>query len=230
MMQVFEFLTQALSGSIVLALFAAFSWGVISTLFSPCQLTSIPLIVGFVSGQGKTTTKRAFLISLSFSLGLTVIIAIVGFITAMTGRMLGDIGLWTNYLVGLVLVLIGLSFLGVIRMPNWGIGQPVYKRKGIFSAFVLGLIFGLAMGPCTFAFLAPILAVAFMTGAKNVILGSFLILFYVIGHCFIIVLAGTFIELLQRYLSWNSEHSKLMVAIKMLCGVLIIFAGISLLI
>ena len=46
---------------------------------------------------------------------------------------------------------------GVIPMPWSGPGQVNMKRKGLLAAFVLGLIFGIALGPCTFAYMAPML-------------------------------------------------------------------------
>ena len=228
MMQLFEFLTNAISGNIGIALIAALIWGVASILLSPCHLTSIPLIVGFVNGQGKTTVQRAFFISLLFSLGILVTIALIGIITAFSGRMLGDIGIWGTYLVAIVFILIGLVLLDILKFPDFGTNQPVYKRKGLLAAFILGLIFGLALGPCTFAYMAPILAVVFKAGMKNILYGSLLILAYAVGHCSVIVLAGTSTELVEKYLHWN-ERSQGAVIIKKICGVLIIIGGVYLL-
>lgn len=229
MIQIFNTLTYALSNHIVIALGAAFIWGILSILLSPCHLASIPLIVGFVNGQGKTTIQRAFLISLFFSIGILLTIALLGFITAITGRMLGDIGAWSNYFVAIVFMLIGLVLLDILKFPDLSGKQPVYKRKGLLAAFILGLIFGLALGPCTFAYLAPILAVVFKAGLKNIVLGTLLILAYAIGHCSVIVLAGTSTELVEKYLNWN-ERSKGSVIVKKICGVLVIIGGIYLII
>ncbi|MFH1429521.1 MAG: cytochrome c biogenesis protein CcdA [Candidatus Margulisiibacteriota bacterium] len=226
MMQLFEFLTNAIAGNIVIALFAAFTWGIASILLSPCHLTSIPLIVGFVNGQGRITVQRAFFISLLFSLGIMVTIALIGLATAFTGRMLGDIGCWSTYLVAIVFILIGLVLLGILKFPDFGGKQPVYIRKGLLAAFILGLIFGLALGPCTFAYMAPILAVVFKAGMKNILYGTLLILAYAIGHCSVIVLAGTSTELVEKYLHWN-ERSKGVLIVKKICGLLIIVGGIS---
>lgn len=228
MIRLFEFLTGAISANVFLALGAAFLWGILSILLSPCHLTSIPLIVGFVNGQGRTTIRRAFFISLLFSLGIMATIAFIGVLTAFSGRMLGDIGRWGTYLVAAVFILIGLVLLGVLSFPDFGAGQPVYKRKGLLAAFILGLIFGLALGPCTFAYLAPILAVVFKAGMKNILYGTLLILAYAVGHCSVIVLAGTSTELVEKYLNWN-KRSQGAVLIKKICGLLIIIGGIYLL-
>ena len=57
---------------------AALIWGVLSVLLSPCHLASIPLIVGFINGQGRVTRRRAFALALLFSLGILATITVVG--------------------------------------------------------------------------------------------------------------------------------------------------------
>src|SRR4030066_663995 len=97
MQQLFTILTDAVPGTPLVALIAAFIWGVLSILLSPCHLSSIPLVVGFIDEQGRISTKRAFFIALLFSLGLMVSIAVVGIVTALAGRMMGDVGRYGNY-------------------------------------------------------------------------------------------------------------------------------------
>lgn len=222
---VFETLTGWLDGSMVLALGAALLWGVLSILLSPCHLASIPLIVGFIEGQGKITVKRAFVISSLFALGMLVTIALIGVVTAAAGRMMGDLGHWGNYLVAGVFLLVGLHLLDVIPLPWSGPGQVGMKRKGATAAFILGLVFGLALGPCTFAYMAPMLAVVFKLGAKNTVYGVLLLATYGFGHCSVIVLAGTSAEMVQRYLNW-SEASRGTMIVKRICGLLVIIGGI----
>jgi cytochrome c-type biogenesis protein len=106
--QLFEQLNSAMSASVGLALFAAFAWGVLSILLSPCHLASIPLIVGFVHGQGRMTTGRAFVLASLFSLGMLATIAALGAITAAAGRIAGDVGGWVYYMVAAIFLLVGL--------------------------------------------------------------------------------------------------------------------------
>jgi len=110
-------------------------------------------------------------------------------------------------------------------MPFSGPGQVGMKRKGMLAAFVLGLVFGIALGPCTFAYMAPMLAVTFKLAADNLLYGLVLLLLYGIGHCSVIVVAGTSTELVQRYMNWN-EKSKGAVIIRKICGVLVILGGL----
>ncbi|MEN6626298.1 MAG: cytochrome c biogenesis protein CcdA [Candidatus Sumerlaeia bacterium] len=225
MRELFTALTQAVDGSPAIALAAAFAWGILSVVLSPCHLASIPLIVGFIDNQGRITTRRAFWISTLFALGILVTIGVIGVITAAAGRLMGDIGKWGNYLVAGVLFVVGLHLMGVIPMPWSGPGQVGMKRKGLLAALILGLVFGIALGPCTFAYMAPMLAVTFKLAATNIMYGVALLVIYGVGHCSVIVAAGTSTELVQRYLNWN-EHSKGTAVVKTICGLLVIVGGL----
>ena len=123
-------LSRAVEGAPAVAILASFAWGALSVVLSPCHLASIPLIVGFVDAQGRTSTKRAFIISALFSVGILITIAAIGAITAAAGRMAGDLGRVGNYAVAVVFFVVGLHFLGVIPMPWSGPGQVGWKRKG----------------------------------------------------------------------------------------------------
>lgn len=227
MEQLFTTLTHAVESSALVALSAAFLWGVLSILLSPCHLASIPLIVGFISEQGELTLRRAFGIAGLFSLGILVTIGLIGALTAALGRMMGDVGAWGNYAVAAIFFLVGLHLLDVIPMPFTGPGNIGLKRRGLLAAFILGLVFGIALGPCTFAYMAPVLAVALKTAAANALFGVLLITFYGLGHCGVIVAAGTFTEVVQGYLRWN-EKSHGAVILKRVCGVLVLLGGLYL--
>ena len=221
----FTHLSRAVEGGPAVALSAAFVWGILSIVLSPCHLASIPLIVGFIDEQGQISTKRAFQIALLFSLGILVTIGLIGAATAMAGRMLGDVGRFGNYFVAAIFFLVGLHLLGVIPLPFTGPGQVKMKQRGRLAAFILGLVFGVALGPCTFAYMAPMLAVAFRLAATRMAYGILLLLAYGVGHCAVIVLAGTFTETVQHYLNWN-EASRGASILKKICGVLVILGGL----
>ena len=227
MEQLFTWLSRAVEGSAVLALCAAFTWGVLSIVLSPCHLASIPLIVGFIGQQGRISTRRAFTIALLFAVGILVTIGVIGVITAAAGRMMGDVGRYGNYFVAVIFFAVGLYLLDAIRLPMPGAAQPGMKKKGFLAAFVLGLVFGIALGPCTFAYLAPMLALTFRLAATNLLYGILLLLLYGVGHCAVIVLAGTFTEVVQHYLDWN-ERSKGAVILKRVCGGLVLVGGLYL--
>ncbi len=221
----FTTLTHAVEGSTAIAFLASFLWGVLSIVLSPCHLASIPLIVGFIDEQGRISTRRAFFISFLFAFGILLTIALIGVITAAAGRMMGDVGRYGNYFVAVIFFVVGLHLLDVIPIPWTGPGQVGMKRKGALAALILGLVFGVALGPCTFAYIAPMLGVTFKLAATNLGYGVLLLLAYGIGHCSVIVVAGTSTELVQRFMNWN-EDSRGTSVVKKACGALVLLGGL----
>ncbi len=227
MTEIFEALTNAVSGTPLIAILASAAWGVLSIVLSPCHLASIPLIIGFIGEQGTMSAKRAFLLALLFSTGILATIVLIGVATAAFGRMLGDLGPYMNYAVAAIFFVIGLHFLGLIPMPFSAADARMGKRRGFLAAFVLGLAFGLALGPCTFAFMAPMLGVTLSVARTNMGYGILLLGAYGIGHCGVIVAAGTSTGAVERYLRWSGTSRGLGV-VKRTCGLLVILGGIYL--
>lgn len=220
-------LSKAIEGNPLIAICASFLWGILSIILSPCHLASIPLIIGYIDEQGQITVKRAFWISLVFAFGILITIGLVGLITALAGRMIGDIGVIGNYIVAVIFFVIGLHLLDVIPLPWSGPGGKQIKRKGLIGAFIIGLIFGFALGPCTFAYMAPMLGVVFKVAAEKLFFAICLLFAYGIGHCSVIVLAGSLTETVSHYLKWT-EQSKGAIIVRRICGVLVIFGGLYL--
>ena len=172
--------------------------------------------------------KRAFTLSLMFSAGILITIAAIGLITASLGRLMGDVGQIGNYLVAVIFVVVGLYLLDVIKL-DWGsFGGNNVKQKGLLAALILGLLFGIGLGPCTFAYMAPMLGVVFQVASTQVAFAIALLAAFGIGHCSVIVLAGTLTEKVQQYLNWT-EKTKGAIILRKVCGVLVILGGIYLL-
>ena len=227
MERLFSSLSRAVEATPLMAVAASFLWGILSVVLSPCHLSSIPLIVGFIGKQGPVSTKRTFAISSFFAAGILITIAAVGTVTAAAGRMLGDVGRYGNYFVAAIFFLVGLYLLDIVPLPWSGPGQIGIKRKGLLPPFLLGLIFGIAIGPCTFAYMAPMLAVTFRVASTALLYGIILLVAYGVGHCSVIILAGTSTGLVQRYLNWN-EKSQGALILKRVCGGLVLLAGLYL--
>jgi cytochrome c-type biogenesis protein len=223
--QILTSLSRAVEGAPAVALGASVVWGVLSIILSPCHLASIPLIVGFISEQGKVTAKRAFWASTLFAVGILITIAAIGAVTAAAGRMMGDVGRYGNYFVALIFFVVGLHLVGVIPLSFSGAGPVGMKRKGLLAAFILGLVFGIALGPCTFAYMAPMLAVTFKLAGEAPIYSAALLLAYGAGHCAVIVAAGASTERVQRFLNWNDQSNALSV-VKVVCGILVMLGGV----
>src|SRR5512146_3138471 len=101
---------RAFEASAALALPAAFAWGVLSVALSPCHLSSIPLVVAYMSGGDELPAgRRAVFLSGSFSLGILASIAAVGALTVAAGRMAGDVGPLGTWLLAGVFFAVGLN-------------------------------------------------------------------------------------------------------------------------
>ena len=180
-----------------LAALGCFLWGLISVVFSPCHLASIPLIVAYVGGQQTILKPReAGLYSAAFASGLFISIAFVGIICALLGRMLGDVGNYWQILIGMVLIWVALGMLGVEKCSMSGSLLYRLNFRGMLGASGLGLAYGVLSGSCTFAFISPILAI--ITVQKNIATGILFILLFAIGHCLPIVIAGSFTVVVKR--------------------------------
>jgi len=223
--ELFTQLNHAIEGSAGIALSAALIWGVLSILLSPCHLAAIPLIIGLMDEQQTPNRKTAFVQSFLFSIGILLSIAIIGLVTAAAGRILGDIGKAGSWIAAVIFFAMGLQLMGVISSPWKKPETARVKKSGWVASLLTGLIFGIALGPCTFAFMAPVLAVTFNLSAETPIFAWSLVLLYGLGHCTVIVLAGTSAETIRQYLNWN-ENSKGAMRLRKVCGVLVLLAGL----
>ncbi len=220
----FTLLYDAMSGPQWLMLLSSFGWGILSIVLSPCHLSSIPLVVGFISSQGTLSLRRTFLISLVFAVGILLTIALIGVVTASMGRLMGDVGTIGNYVVASIFFIVGLYLLDVIRLDWNTAGVRRTALRGFPAAFILGLIFGIALGPCTFAYMAPVLGIVFQTAQTDYFVSMLLLFSFGAGHCAVIVAAGTFTNKVQKYLNWSGESSSLH-WLKRVCGLMVMLGG-----
>ena len=218
------FSSEILQRSFGLALAGAALWGVFSILLSPCHLASIPLVVGVLTQESGQKTRRAFALSLLFALGIMASIAAIGLITAAAGRMMGDLGRTGNLVVAGVFLLFGAYLMDLIHL-DWSLLRLPQSRGGAWSALLLGILFGIGLGPCTFAFVAPVLAVVFTRSQTDMPGASMLLFAFAVGHCGVIVAAGTLSTQLQRYFDW-SQGNRTVLWIKRACGLLVALAGV----
>jgi cytochrome c-type biogenesis protein len=193
------------SGS-AMAYVGCFAWGMISVLFSPCHLASIPLVVAYVAGQESALNpKQACLYAGAFASGLFATISLIGVICAGLGRLLGDVGPWWQVLVGAVLIWVALGMLGVQSCQLSGTLMYRMKLRGIHGAFGLGLAYGLISGSCTFGFIAPILAI--ITIQKQWATGVLMMLLFALGHCLPIMVAGSSTAVVRKLTENHLWHN-----------------------
>ena len=223
--ELFTWLTMAMSETFGIALLAAVGWGIVSIILSPCHLSSIPLVIGYISSQGREGVKRSYLLSLVFAIGILITIGVIGAVTASVGRMMGDVGMWGNFIVAGVFFVVGLYLMDVISLSWGGIVPRTSFARGWKGALLLGLIFGVGLGPCTFAYMAPVLGVAFSVATTSMFQAFSLVAAFGVGHCAVIVGAGGAAGTVQKYLNWT-EQSKGATYLKRAAGMLVILAGV----
>jgi len=222
--QIFLTINAWMTQGLLLGALGCFLWGMVSVLFSPCHLASIPLIVSYVAGQNQIVAERkAALYAMAFTIGLFITIATIGVICSLLGRMLGDVGPYMSIAVGAILVWVSLDILGVAKCSMSSGLLAKIKVKGLFGALVLGLAYGILSGSCTFGFIAPILAI--ITVQQKILTGVIFILLFGIGHCIPIALAGSSTALVKRFLE-NSAWQQGSGLFRKLAGVCIGALGI----
>lgn len=213
-----------MSQGLLLGGLGCFLWGMVSVLFSPCHLASIPLMVSYVAGQKQIVEgRKAAGYAICFTLGLFITIAIIGVLCSLLGRMFGDVGPYMSIFVGALLIWVALDILGVAScsMSNGLLAK--IKIKGLSGAFVLGLAYGVLSGSCTFGFIAPILAI--ITVQQEVATGLLFIVLFGLGHCLPIVIAGSSTALAKRFVE-NNAWQQGSVYFRKLAGLCIAALGI----
>ncbi|MGB9699295.1 MAG: cytochrome c biogenesis CcdA family protein [Thermodesulfobacteriota bacterium] len=206
-----------------LAPLAVFLGGAL-TASNPCVLAMIPLMMAFVGAYQETSNARkAFTFSFFFVIGLTITFTLLGIIASLMGRLIGDVGRFWPYVVALVCLIMGLHLLGV-----WNFDLPLPQswkpsQGGAWGAFLLGLLFGVVSTPCA----TPILAVllVYIASQGNLIYGGFLLFMYALGHCVLILIAGTSMGLTKRIIESRGLNTGL-AYLRKGSGVLIMLIGI----
>jgi len=180
----------------LLAFGAVFLAGVLSSA-SPCVLATIPLVVGFVGGYSDGDRAKAFRYSLAFILGLSMTFTAFGAAAGLLGTMFGALGGPWYLIAGAIALVMGGQMMGLyeIRLPIRRDFKP--KRGGLIGAFLLGLFFGVVSSPCATPVLVVLLTL--VAGKGQVLYGIALLFCYAIGHCLLMLFAGTFTGFVEGF-------------------------------
>lgn len=214
--------SEALSAAPVLAGAAAFVWGLLSIWLSPCHLAGIPLVVGYLAvGTAEAAQRQA--IVLAFALGALAGLVPLAAVTLGMGRLAGDLGGWGTYLAAAACIAGGLYLLGALPLPA-GRGLSTPARRGPGMAFLLGAAFGFALGPCAFAWIAPVLGAAWLAAARDLLPAVLLLVLFAAGHCVAVLVAATSLERVQRWLDALGRNRGLQYG-RAACGGLLLVGG-----
>lgn len=215
-------ITQSIQVGSLTAFVLVFVGGVVTSI-SPCILSMIPVLIGFIGGYGQTSKLKGFTLSLTFVVGMSITFAALGLVASSLGLVFGQIGSTWYYILSAIAIIMGLNLLGVLnfQFPQMQMVPP--KMKGPLGAFVVGLLFGLVASPCATPVLAVILA--FVATKGDIAYGSGLLFTYGMGHGLPLLVIGTFtamvkeISKVQKYTHYVTQFS----------GALLVIIGLYLL-
>jgi len=188
-----------LQNASLLAFILAFLGGIFTSL-GPCNIATIPLVVGYVGGSHDLSRSRSFILSLTFAVGLALTFMFLGLAAALIGGLIGASSRWWYYLVAAICFIIGLNMLGVFRLNMPMVFSGLRERvglKGIPGALALGLVSGLVASQCATPVLVAILTYVMAKGA--LLYGAALLFVYALGRGVPVVLAGTFTGALKNF-------------------------------
>lgn len=215
-------IAEAISGNMWLAPILALVAGVL-TSFTPCSLSSVPLIVGYVGGVGAKNTKRAFAYSAVFSLGTAITFIALGIIATSAGKLLGNSSPLWYLILGVLMVLMALQTWGIFNfIPSVNLLSKS-KKRGFLGAFLAGILGGIFSSPCSTPVLIALLAI--VAGNGSLLWGILLMLLYSIGHSALVIAAGTSIGFVQR-INANESYSKVGTVLKIIMGAAILLIGL----
>ncbi|HBP38259.1 MAG TPA: cytochrome C biogenesis protein [Clostridiales bacterium] len=220
-----EQLSVLISQNIWLAPLLALLGGLL-TAFTPCSLSSVPLIIGYVGGYAGNDTRKAFRYSLVFCGGMAVTFTVLGTLAALLGRLMQFSGTWWYLILGVLMILMALQTWEIINIIPQSALMNKNNKRGYLGAAIAGMLGGLFASPCATPVLITLLAVVAREG--KIALGILLLLLYSLGHSVLLMIAGTSVGFV-RQLSQSKKYGRASQILKILMGSVILLLGFYLL-
>lgn len=192
------------------------------TFISPCLLPMLPLYVSYFAGGGNRSTSKTLKSALGFVTGFTIIFVAMGALAGVLGGFLREYKTIVNIVLGLLVILFGLSFLGVFNLSFFkGSNKSVNtENMGFFSALLFGIIFSIGWTPCVGAFLGTALSLA--AQQAHVVEGMIMLLIYSLGLAIPFIASALLIDYLKNAFNWIKKHYNV---INVISGVFLILIG-----
>ena len=212
-----ESISASISANIWLAPLLALLAGILTSV-TPCALTSIPLVIGYVGGTGQKDMKRAFRLSLVFSIGMAVTFTVLGTAASILGRLMQGSGSWWYLILGVLMVLMALQTWEIFNFIPASYAISKSTRRGSAGAFLAGILGGFFSSPCATPVLVVLLAIVAKEG--SLLWGIVLLLLYSLGHSFLVLIAGTSVGFVHK-LSSSEKYGRASKILKVIMGILI---------
>lgn len=203
--------------------FIAFLEGII-TFISPCLLPMLPVYITYFA-NGENNRKRTLTNAFGFVIGFTIVFVSLGAFAGGIGSLLKEYQNIVNVVTGLIVILFGLNFMGVlhIRFLNQTRKARVNTVSGNFiSSVVFGIVFSIGWTPCVGAFLGSALMMASQRGTMTE--GIIMLVIYAAGLGIPFILSALLIDRLKATFDGIKRQYRL---INSLSGSLLILVGIG---
>ena len=191
----------------------------ILTAFTPCSLSTIPLVVAYVGGTADNDTKKSFRLSLVFALGMTVTFTVLGVVASLAGKLIGRAASWWYIVLGVLMVLMALQTWEVFNFIPSTFLINKNRRRGYIGALIAGILGGIFSSPCATPVLIALLALVASQG--RLLWGVMLLLLYSAGHSILVLIAGTSMGFVKK-LTTNEKYGRASKVIKIVLGSLIL--------
>ena len=174
--------------------FMTFLEGVISFI-SPCMLPMLPVYISYFGGGFPDKKKKVVASAISFVAGFAAVFTLLGLFAGAMGAFLIKYKTVLNIVCGLVIIVFGLSYLEVIRLPFFKGVQKEGFSGGAFSSFLFGIIYSVSLTPCVGVFLGSALMLA--TTAGKAVYGALMLFAYSMGLGIPFIVSAVLIDKLK---------------------------------
>ena len=216
-------LSEMITSNAGVSLGIAFLAGILSS-FTPCALSSIPLVIGYVGGCADNR-KKALVYSLFFCVGLAIAFTVLGVVAVFVGRLFMGIQLYWYIILGLLMLLMALEMWGVTHILPQRCGYRTIGKKGIWGAIGMGMLGAVFASPCTTPVLIAIMAI--VSTWNSIGMGIGMLLLYSIGHSLLLLIAGTSTGFVREVIH-SQRFEKVGVIVKIVVGILLFLFAIVL--
>lgn len=169
----------------------SFAGGLIASI-SPCILSLLPVNLTYIGTREITSRWDALVKAGSFVLGVVTMLSLLGLFSSLAGAVLIQFRGYIQIAVGAIIILMGLTLLGIIRLP---LPQTSWKFP-IAGPYGVGLTFALVSSPCTSPVMFAVLAAGAATGSQ--IQSTLAMVSYALGYTAVIFLASLFTSLVKQ--------------------------------
>lgn len=216
-----ESISSVISMNIWLAPFLALIAGILTSI-TPCALTSVPLVIGYVGGTGKRDARKAFWLSTVFALGMALTFTLLGTVASLLGRLFQGTGSWWYIVLGILMLLMALQTWEIFNFIPSSYALSKNTKRGFGGAFLAGVLGGFFSSPCATPVLVVLLAVVAKEG--SLLWGILLLMLYSLGHSILVLIAGTSVGFVHT-LSSSKKYGRVSNMLKLLMGLMMMVLG-----